>query len=118
MATRRFFHAELVFFDRRPNVLRRECFQKRHSPYVCTRAQLVRLADDFAHHYIYTSMADPPGLHVTKDSLSVLTHIAVLENGKLPLPPFTDSIIIEVGTSDRDTADKEILPAYPNASLI
>jgi FkbM family methyltransferase len=63
-------------------------------------------------------MADPPGLHVTKDSLSVLTHIAVLENGKLPLPPFTDSIIIEVGTSDRDTADKEILPAYPNASLI
>ena len=37
MATRRFFHAELVFFDRRPNVLRRECFQKRHSPYALAR---------------------------------------------------------------------------------
>ena len=35
--------------------------------------------------------------------------IATLRNGRLPIPVDADPVIIEIGSSDRNTVDKELL---------
>lgn len=54
----------------------------------------------------------------TDKELMVTTQVAMLEHGKINMPSDTDGIVIEIGCSDRNTADDEILPKYPKGFLI
>lgn len=57
-------------------------------------------------------------LHKTDTKLFVDTQVAALEHGKLKMPSGTDEVIIEIGCSDRNTADDEILPRMNRSFLI
>lgn len=54
----------------------------------------------------------------TDSGLHVTTQVATLEHGTIKMPGDTDGVIIEIGCSDRNTADNEILPYYPKGFLI
>lgn len=54
----------------------------------------------------------------TDTELFVTTQVATLQNGAIQVPEDTDGIIMEIGCSDRNTADNEILPFYPKSFLI
>ena len=54
----------------------------------------------------------------TDTQLMTTTQVATLEQGKIRVPSDTDGIIIEMGCSDRNTADDEILPMYPKGFLV
>lgn len=43
---------------------------------------------------------------------------AWLMDGELPIPESADYIFVEVGASDRNTVDEELLPRFPNAFLV
>lgn len=54
----------------------------------------------------------------TDTALMVTTQVATLDKGKIKMPPNVNKIILEIGCSDRDTADNDILPYHPNAFLV
>lgn len=58
------------------------------------------------------------GFSKTDTELFVTTQVATLQNGAIKVPKTTDRIIMEIGCSDRNTADNEILPFYPKGFLI
>jgi len=54
----------------------------------------------------------------TDTQLLASTQVAQLRNGKIVMPEDTDGIIVEIGYSDRNTADDELLPQYPKSFLV
>ena len=57
----------------------------------------------------------------TCDTCTALTapvQIAWLMDGELPIPEEAEHILVEVGASDRNTVDEELLPRLPNAFLV
>ena len=54
----------------------------------------------------------------TNDELMVTTQVTSLSNGKIQVPSHIDGLVVEMGCSDRNTADEEILPLYSNAYLV
>ena len=58
------------------------------------------------------------GVVVTDTSLTASMQVATLSGGKLVAPLDAKSIILEIGMSDRNTADDELLPKYPTSFLV
>ena len=54
------------------------------------------------------------GVEETAHGLFVRTHVAPLP---LPVPPGAD-LLLEIGASDRNTLDTELLPQLPKAFLV
>uniref|UniRef100_A0A7S0JIX5 Methyltransferase FkbM domain-containing protein n=1 Tax=Calcidiscus leptoporus TaxID=127549 RepID=A0A7S0JIX5_9EUKA len=58
-----------------------------------------------------------PAVEASDDGLFARVEIAPLKNGLLPIPA-NMSVAIEIGTSDRDTLDRELLPYDNNLFLV
>lgn len=54
----------------------------------------------------------------TCTALTVPINVAFLHGGVLPIPANYSTLIFEIGASDRNTADLEILPRLPNAFVV
>ena len=54
----------------------------------------------------------------TAKGLFARVHVAHMAGGRLKIPAKASPIIVEIGTSDRDTADVELLPHYPSGFLV
>lgn len=54
----------------------------------------------------------------TCTNLVVPVHIGVLMDGMLPIPPETTSVLLEIGSSDRNTLDEELLPRQHGSFLV
>ena len=74
---------------------------------------------------IFLLLSCPPlfsqGVLVTNTSLTATMQIATLKKGKLLMPSSPTSpttLIVEIGLSDRNTADEELLPHYPSSFLV
>ena len=51
-------------------------------------------------------------------ALVVPVQVATLIDGRLPIPVGADKVFLEVGSSDRNTLDTELLPAHPDGYLV
>jgi len=51
-------------------------------------------------------------------ALVVPVHVATLIDGRLPIPQAVDKVFVEVGSSDRNTLDLELLPDHADAFLV
>ena len=51
-------------------------------------------------------------------ALVVPVQVATLIDGRLPIPVGADKVFLEVGSSDRNTLDTELLPAHPDGFLV
>ena len=51
-------------------------------------------------------------------ALVVPVHVATLIDGRLPIPQAAEKVFIEVGSSDRNTLDLELLPDHADAFLV
>lgn len=50
--------------------------------------------------------------------LVVPVHVATLVDGRLPIPAEAGRVLLEIGSSDRDTLDVDLLPTMPDAFLV
>ena len=51
-------------------------------------------------------------------ALVVPVQVATLIDGRLPIPQAADKVFVEVGSSDRNTLDLELLPDHARAFLV
>ena len=58
------------------------------------------------------------GVHVTEDAVHVTTQVVTLHNGHLRAPPNTTHLLVEIGASDLDTLDEQVLPRDAGAFLV
>ena len=54
----------------------------------------------------------------TCERLVVKMQVGLLMDGVLPIPENASSVLVEIGSSDRNTMDKEVLPKMPEAFLV
>ena len=58
------------------------------------------------------------GVEETADGLFLRAHVATLVNGVLPIPSELQTVVMEIGASDRNTLDVEYLPQDKGAFLV
>ena len=58
------------------------------------------------------------GYERTENALFATPQVASLDSGKILVNPDTRGLIVEIGCSDRNTTDDELLPEYPDAFLV
>lgn len=57
-------------------------------------------------------------VEATADALFARVQIATLQHGRLPIPHNHSRIALEIGVSDRDTMDVELLPKWRDLFLV
>ncbi len=62
-------------------------------------------------------MSSPLGLTIDGDALVLDVHVAQLRGGLIDIPESANPLVLEIGSSDRDTMDVEFLPYHPHAFL-
>ena len=58
------------------------------------------------------------GFSLTETGVMITTQLATLEHGHLQVPHHTTHALVEIGASDLDTLDEQVLPSDPNAFLL
>ena len=90
-----------------------------HAP---TRGRTNTATFSWLHHFILVSVvaAAPvvPGVEVNNDTLILHTQVAALVNGRLPIPDNTERIVLEIGSSDRNTMDVEFMPTASSTTFL